>query len=174
MVRIFVISVVFLVLAAACGGSATATPQYPVGTPVTLMPTAVHVPEGQGVLYSTAPPTSGNHWPGWIQCGFYTEEAPDEFIVHNMEHGNVIISYNLSDPGEITRLRQLVGTLPNDDKYGVTRPYSRIPPGTVAMTAWGVMDLAQSVDEEPIRAFFEAYAGNRFSQEAAAAGPLPC
>ena len=54
-----------------------------------------HHAEGRTIVYSVYPPDSGDHWPRWAQCGIYEEEIDDEFIVHNQEHGQVIISHNL-------------------------------------------------------------------------------
>ena len=109
--------------------------------------------------YSTTPPTSGPHWPSPADCGVYDEELPDELIVHNLEHGNVVISYNLPDPEEADRFREVADDLPGRSVWGVIRPYSKIAPGTVAMAAWGIIDEVQGVDEERMREFFETYAG---------------
>ena len=144
-----------------------------VGTPV---PTtgADHVPVGTVVTYSTTPPTSGSHWGAPADCGIYDEGLPDERVVHNMEHGHVIISYNLPNTGDAASLLQLATDLPNLENWGIVRPYSEIDPGTVAMTAWGVMDLVQGVDEESIRTFYQTYIRNRFSDETARVGPIRC
>jgi hypothetical protein len=45
--------------------------------------------------YNTDPPTSGPH-AGTVRAGFYDEALPDENLVHNLEHGYVIIGYNCS------------------------------------------------------------------------------
>ncbi|MFQ6028014.1 MAG: DUF3105 domain-containing protein, partial [Dehalococcoidia bacterium] len=67
-----------------------------VGTQQELMPTRNHVPEGQPVNYTSIPATSGDHWAEWAECNFYLHEIPDERITHNLEHGNIVISYNLA------------------------------------------------------------------------------
>ena len=145
-----------------------------VGTSQPLMPTANHL-DNQTISYDTDPPTSGNHWSAPAQCAFYEEELADELIVHNMEHGHVIISHNLRDPAQVETLRQVVAGLPSESRWGITRPYSKIPEGTVAMSAWGVLDQFEGVNEERISAFFEAYAGNRFSDETRRLGRgIPC
>ena len=133
-----------------------------------------HIPIAETATYSTTPPTSGPHWPATAQCGIYDEELPDELVVHNMEHGNVVISHNLVDPGEVRRLTEVAHRLPNFNKWGILRPYSNIRPGTVAMTAWGVMEQLRGVDEGQIERFFEAYHANRLSAESQQGGPVPC
>ena len=137
-----------------------------VGTPQLPMPTANHI-DGQRLEYSTVPPTSGDHWSTPAFCGFYDRELPDEQIVHNMEHGNLIISYNLPDQAKVEELKQLVTNLSGWNLWGIARPYTKIPEGTVAMSAWGVLDSFQGINEDRIKTFFETYGGNQLSSETA-------
>lgn len=53
-----------------------------------------HVPEGTRVDYNSNPPTSGPHYESFYPAGFYEEILTDEKLVHNLEHGFVIVSYN--------------------------------------------------------------------------------
>jgi len=56
---------------------------------------ADHIEEGQEATdWNSDPPTSGQHYGIWAQAGFYDEAIPDGYLVHNMEHGYVIIYYN--------------------------------------------------------------------------------
>ena len=144
-----------------------------VGTPVETTG-AGHISEGQAVSYSTIPATSGSHWPAWADCGVYDTELPDERIVHNMEHGQVVISHNLADE-DVSSLLQIVGDIPDFSRWGVLRRYSRIDEGAVGLTAWGVMDVFQGVDKERIDNFYDAYRGNQFSEETRSLGRgIPC
>lgn len=114
------------------------------------------VPDG----YLTTPPTSGRHWNGWVQCGFYTSQVPDERIVHNMEHGNIILSYNLTDQAQIDELEEAFDDIGLTNAWGVARPYDQIPEGTIYLTTWGVIDGPMNVvDKDRIEQFFEAYSG---------------
>ena len=122
------------------------------------MPSRIHVPDGQTVAYSTTPPTSGDHWNWWARCGFYEDPVPDERIVHNLEHGNIVVSYNLA-PADVNRLKDFMDDLDLAPLWAVTRPYGKIPEGTVALSAWGILDTMQGVDEARIETFFEHYAG---------------
>ncbi len=135
--------------------------------------------------YSTVPPTSGPHLSRPWECGFFPpgyvdpvtdrEGVPDRALVHNLEHGNVVMSYNLSSDEDIDRLREVHNTLRDSDQWLITRPYDRIGAGQVAMTAWGVLDVFDGVDEGRIEAFYNAYRGNRFSQETSSVGRgIPC
>lgn len=151
----------------------TALPAMSVGTSVPVMG-ASHISDDQKVAeYNSVPPTSGPHFDRPADCGSYDEELPDERVVHNLEHGQVVISYNLAST-DVEKLQALWEDLPASEMWSVVRPYSKIDPGTVAMTAWGVMDLIPGVDEDQIRTFYRAYSRNRLSEETSRAGPIPC
>ena len=130
-----------------------------VGEQQEIMPTRRHVPEEQNVVYNTTPPTSGDHWDWWARCGFYEDGLPDERVVHNMEHGNVIVSYNLPDGPELDKLKGFMDDFELAPSWAVTRFYDQIPEGTVSVHTWGVLDTMQGVDEDRIEEFFRSYAG---------------
>ena len=151
-----------------------------VGTQVDIMSDTAHRGTNDVISYSTTPPTSGPHWGspfverGWAACGIHDAEVPDQSVVHNMEHGHVIISYNLSSGDEVARMVEIAKGLPDLESWGLVRPYSKIDEGTVGLTAWGIMDVVEGVDEERIRRFYTEYARNRFSDETASVGPIRC
>ena len=124
---------------------------------------SVHIAEGAEAIYNSVPPTSGDHW-GVARgipapCGFYDDQLPDEMVVHNMEHGNIVVSYNLPLESDVSALRNAVNNIGLSRVWGVTRAYDKIEPGQVSLTAWGVLDTVQGVDPERISEFFEAYSG---------------
>ena len=129
------------------------------GEEADIMPTRNHVPEGQSVAYSTTPPTSGDHWERWADCGFYPDGLPDEVIVHNLEHGNIVVSYNLLDQRDTEFLRSVLATIPLAEEWGVTRFYDKIPEGMVAVVAWGRRARMPGFDPDGLAGFFAAYAG---------------
>lgn len=60
---------------------------------------ASHIQADQRYLnYSTDPPNSGPHRGSPIGAGFYTDPPDDENLVHNLEHGYVVIWYNCAAP----------------------------------------------------------------------------
>ena len=120
---------------------------------------ADHVNEGVRVTYNSTPPTSGEHWPRWADCGFYTEDIPDERIVHNLEHGNIVVSYNFANPAQVTALREVLEEIPLFEYWGVARPYDKIPEGQVALAAWGRLHFTSLVNPEEIDVFFRSLAG---------------
>jgi len=130
-----------------------------VGALQDIMPTANHLSVGETVKYNTTPPTSGDHWTIPASCGFYPGGMPDEQIVHNLEHGNIIVSYNLTDADEIDRLSEVIDGIGLSNLWGITRFYDQIPEGQVALATWGVLDTMEGVDRDRIEAFFD-YSGN--------------
>ena len=146
------------------GGTPPGTPEIRVistaiGQPVPILQSVSHVPEGQKVGYSDAPPTSGEHWSRPASCGFYTEDLPDERIVHNLEHGNIVVSYNFTNPAQVTGLRDALEDIELFDDWGVARPYDRIADGQVAIAAWGHLHTMNGVSPGELALFFEALAG---------------
>ena len=122
--------------------------------------TIADVSGGEG--YSTTPPTSGRHWNGWAACGFYgpAEVLADERILHNLEHGNVVLSYNFTDPDRVAELEDVFDSIGRTNLWGVARFYDQIPEGTVALTTWGVIDgPMEGIQSDRIEQFFEAYSG---------------
>ena len=133
---------------------------------VEAMPSRSHFPSQLRISdvlpggYSTVPPTSGQHWGAWSDCGFYNHPLPDELLVHNLEHGNIIVSYNLPDAADVDRLRAAVAAIPLAAEFAIVRRYLNIPEGMVALTTWGVLDRMMGVDADRIARFFADYPGN--------------
>jgi len=119
-----------------------------------------HIPEGQPIPYPSYPPTYGPHWPAPTTWGFHTEVVPDERAVHNLEHGGVVASYNNIPPASLTALQALLTTYPKD-RYGevklLIRPYDKVPPGTIALTAWNWIDELTTYDEARVIRFLNAH-----------------
>lgn len=140
--------------------------EFDVGERVAPMPIIYrpsnHIATGsafEGEYYST-PPTSGPHWESnWASCGIFEEELPDEQITHNMEHGQVVISYNLSDQDDVEELREIAQSLPGRRSWMVMRPYSKIDEGRIALTTWGWKDEFSFTEltEERVRSFYNAH-----------------
>jgi len=131
-----------------------------VGQNQEVMATKNHVQDRTIVAYNSVPATSGDHYFSPQPCGFYQGEVPDERVVHNLEHGNIVISYNLPDAADVDALENVYNDLGGwKDHYTVVRSYSRIAPGQVALSAWGVLDIMDGVDQNRIERFYEHYVG---------------
>lgn len=46
------------------------------------------------IQYNSNPPTSGPHLPTWIKPGIYNQPQSEGELIHSLEHGYIIISYN--------------------------------------------------------------------------------
>ena len=123
-------------------------------------PSQLYIDDVEPDGYNTVPPTSGRHWGAWSDCGFYNYPLPDELLVHNLEHGNIIVSYNLNDESQIAALRDAVDAIPLAAEYAIVRRYHAIPEGMVAVTTWGVLDRMMGVDPDRIARFFREFPGN--------------
>src|SRR3989339_1150665 len=53
-----------------------------------------HVPAGTTEEYNSNPPTSGPHYAQWEKPGIYDRVLEDGKLIHSLEHGYIIISYN--------------------------------------------------------------------------------
>src|SRR6266540_3851967 len=119
-----------------------------------------HITEGQAIAYPSYPPTYGPHWPAPTTWGLHTEVVPDERAVHNLEHGGVVASYNNIPAEALAALQALLTTYPKD-KYGevklLIRPYDKIAPGTIALTAWSWIDELTTYDDARVRRFLNAH-----------------
>ena len=92
---------------------------------------------------------------------FYEYALPDERVTHNLEHGNIVVSYNLATPEEVDDLRDAIDDIGLANVWGMARAYDKIPVGTVAIAAWGILDTMEGVDQDRLERFFEAYAGTQ-------------
>lgn len=55
-----------------------------------------HIAIGTEEKYNSNPPTSGPHYEEWVKSGIYDNPKDDRNLVHSLEHGYVIISFNCS------------------------------------------------------------------------------
>lgn len=101
-----------------------------------------YVPPGQGVHvnsltaklpWNTDPPSNGQHYPLWAVWGFYTEPVNPHRVVHNEEHGGVILWWGDKVPAAtVDQLRSFYNEQP-DGVFGT--PYPALG-GKVAISAW--------------------------------------
>ena len=85
------------------------------------------------VKYNTNPPTTGRHYEIPADDGIYGVAPQDEQLVHNMEHGRVIIWVKPSLP---EKQRADITALVNDDSYQMVLVPRKSMPYAVAATAW--------------------------------------
>ena len=84
-------------------------------------------------LWSTSPPSGGAHYPYWAVWGFYTSTVNPRQVVHNEEHGGVIIWWGPKvSAATIAKLQAFYNELP-DGMFGT--PYASLG-NKIALTAW--------------------------------------
>lgn len=108
--------------------------------------------------YNSDPPTSGWHTPDLASWGTYDFVVPDERLIHNMEDGGVLLWYRMGTEDEnadrIAALQQVARGYPRT----VIAPREEMPT-LYALTAWQRLQRFEDIDQEPMRAFIDAYHG---------------
>ena len=108
--------------------------------------------------YNSDPPTSGPHMPNITGWGAYDELVPDEYVVHNMEDGGVILWYPFGtleeNEAHITALQDVARGF----NRTVIAPRENLD-GAYVLTAWTRLQRFDTIDEEGMRAFLRAYEG---------------
>lgn len=83
--------------------------------------------------WNTSPPSNGLHYPEWAVWGFYTSPVNPRMVVHNEEHGGVILWWGSNVPqGTVDRLRDFYNQEPIGS-FGT--PYPSLG-SKIAITAW--------------------------------------
>jgi len=139
-------------------------PRPGVGVPVMG---AQHIQDGeQHEPYNSDPPTSGPHYIQPAQAGFYDEALPDEQLVHNLEHGYVVISYNCTGLEGLaceTFKEQIRGVMDQAGTVGLSSSAKLIavprlsPPGPLAATTWGRLYQPEFFDPAELLVFIKAF-----------------
>jgi len=105
--------------------------------------------------WNSSPPTSGDHLASPISGGVYDSEQDERAIVHNLEHGYVVIQYKGIPEDQVNQLREFVR-----DRSGsklVLAPWSGLERDGVALTAWRNLETMQRVNLDVVRAFVDDY-----------------
>ena len=117
------------------------------------------------VKYNTTPPSNGSHYFSPAIWDFYTSPANPIQVVHNEEHGGVILWWGSRVPSStVSKIRDFYQSSPN----GVLgTPYPALG-SKVALTAWtapaggmgtGHVAVCRSFDEKAFTTFRNAYRG---------------
>jgi hypothetical protein len=125
-----------------------------------------HIPAGTEFDgYNSRPPTSGPHGPA-VAWGVQNAPVSEESLVHNLEHGGVVIWYNcdggpqpLDEPACDRLIADLTGVVDSrvdDGMYIVLTPYAEMD-NRIALTAWQNLDSFDEFDEKRIEAFIKSF-----------------
>lgn len=132
-------------------------------SPVVDVPPAPGVPRHLNgeLTYDRVPPSSGDHHPNPMTAlrRVFTPEdgAPVERIVHNLEHGYVVVWY---DPAraDTELLDSVLDTIDERKVFAAPWPRGGMPAPYV-VTAWGHEQHCTGVSGEAVRAFFAEHGG---------------
>jgi hypothetical protein len=126
-----------------------------------------------GFEYNSFPPTSGPHVPTpgapaiW---NFYTEPIRQISLIHNLEHGGMVVQYGSDVPGET--VEQIRGWWQANPDGLVVAPLPALG-DQVALTAWTQLLSCPGYSQEAFDAFRERYLGQgpeRFPVDSLAPG----
>jgi hypothetical protein len=108
--------------------------------------------------YNSDPPTSGWHYVEPADAGYYEEPLEDEQLIHNLEHGHVVISYDCSKLADCDAvkadLRDLVDRF---DAWKIVAVPRENADAAIALTAWGRIDKLEVYDEDRIVRFVDSW-----------------
>jgi hypothetical protein len=108
--------------------------------------------------YNSDPPTGGWHYDTPWNPGFYDQPVADETLVHNLEHGYIVISYDCSKladcEGAKAQIRQLMQRNNNWKLVAVPRKNAD---AAIALTAWGWLEKLNGYDDAKMTAFIDAW-----------------
>ena len=95
-----------------------------------------HVDLGVPVQYEANPPTTGNHWPPGEQAdpGFSEVPIESERLVHNQEHGQIVIWYN---PDASEEVLGQIEDMTEQNSVNLAAPWDEVEdPYNFVLTAW--------------------------------------
>jgi hypothetical protein len=132
-----------------------------------------HVPICTDVEYQTDPPSSGNHWPIWAEYRAHAEPVPRMMLVHNLEHGAVVMAHNCDEACASQAMAAFESVA---DTFGADALCATSPAGAIrsriimtpqpslqlpiALSAWRSTYTATCIDEASLLAFVEQHYGN--------------
>lgn len=161
--KIFKIAVAVLAVAAAAYGVwywlASGGPKEPdLSRAYGVLPDRNHVAAGTAVTdYNSNPPTSGKHWPEPAPRGVHSEAKADEQMVHNLEHGEIWISYK---PGIADEAKRELEKITKDFSKVVLTPRGENETD-IALAAWGRLDTfnleGKPLDRTRVKDFIKRY-----------------
>jgi hypothetical protein len=112
---------------------------------------ADHVEElPPGFSYNSSPPTSGPHHPQWAPWGAYRSEVPEIHLVHNLEHGGIVVQVGDQVPEVV--VDEAFDWYAGDPVGLVFAPLAELG-DTIALTAWTQLLTCTGFDEAAWTAF---------------------
>ena len=104
--------------------------------------------------WNSFPPTSGRHYGNPVPFGIYTEAPLEIQLVHNLEHGAMILQYGDKVPK--AQVAEIAAWYQSDENALVVAPLAKLG-DKVAMTAWTEWAECTGFDEKAANAFRKAF-----------------
>jgi hypothetical protein len=101
--------------------------------------------------WNSNPPTSGDHLGTPLPPGVYDNDQDMRAMVHNMEHGYVVILYKGIPADQVDQLRTFAKA--RDGSKLVLSPWSGLDKDGVALAAWQNLEILQRVNMDVVQAF---------------------
>jgi len=123
---------------------------------------ARHMEELQeGFQYNSTPATSGPHFPTPAIWNLYDQPVPEIRLVHNLEHGAVVVQYGGDVPPRT--VQQIVDWYAADPNGMVVAPLGEDAPARlddkVTLTSWTHLATCATFDEDAFSDFRDDYRG---------------
>ena len=126
-----------------------------------------HVAVGTMPNYNSTPATSGPHWNqagvAPMSWGVYTTAVPEPAVVHNLEHGGIVIWYQASklSADDVAKLTDFVNAQVHTSEFKfILSPWTGKDFGhPIAVTAWRYLLYLDTADTDGIRAFADLHYG---------------
>lgn len=121
------------------------------------------------VAYEQDPPVGGPHADRWLDCGAYETQVRAENVVHDLEHGTVLVTYR---PGtSAADVQRLEALLPDN---GILSPWAGLD-APVVVTVWGHQLALTGADDPRLPLFIDTFGAGETAPEpfASCAGGLP-
>ena len=122
---------------------------------------AGHVPDGTIVrVEGSDPPSSGDHYEDPAPRGFYETPVDDGHLIHNLEHGYIVIWYDCTQLEDAacqtlkSDIQQTIKALASYKLVAAPRDGMETP---IALTSWGWIDKLEQYDKPRIEAFIRAH-----------------
>ncbi len=107
-----------------------------------LKPKHLNSPDAK-VNYNSDPPSSGPHYAQPAPWGIYSDSIKETILVHNLEHGGIVIQYGPKVSKD--DVQQLQSFYQDDPNGLVVSPYAKLG-SKIAATAWNEPAYSQNQD----------------------------
>jgi hypothetical protein len=126
-----------------------------------------HVAPCSEVDYPMSPPVFGDHYPVWAAYQTYEYPVPLGFLVHDLEHGAVVLFYDCPDgcAEEVAEVQSFIDALPADPRCtpDVEHQVILVPQPALgsrfAASAWGYSLTADCFDAPLFQKFYDDHHG---------------